>query len=204
LELDDVTAAHDTLKAEHAQTQEAHSAVSKELEQLRSQAAAAEASYEDLLSARISDIEAKVAEIVQLEQALKAKDDEMGVIMEFGADGVLVPMDEHEEIVGTLKQQVADEQAKASMGASEREAESARQVAALKEAAVLAAAEAQNATLRRAIGQDEAGPVGSTAYREKVEKLSAEVVDSNPYLLCCAFLIVWSLFLPFSPKTGAF
>jgi molybdopterin/thiamine biosynthesis adenylyltransferase len=48
-------------------------------------------------------------------------------------------------------------------------------------AARLAAAEEQNATLRRAIGQDEAAPVGSSAYRAKVEKLSAEVVDSNPY-----------------------
>lgn len=45
----------------------------------------------------------------------------------------------------------------------------------------LTALEEQNATLRRAIGQDEAAPVGSTAYREKVDKLSAEVVDSNPY-----------------------
>ena len=48
-------------------------------------------------------------------------------------------------------------------------------------AARLAAAEEQNATLRRAIGHDEAAPVGSTAYRDKVEQLSAEVVDSNPY-----------------------
>ena len=45
----------------------------------------------------------------------------------------------------------------------------------------LAALEEQNATLRRAIGQDASTPVGSTAYREKVDKLSAEVVDSNPY-----------------------
>ena len=185
LELDDVTAAHDTLKAEHAQTQEAHSAVSKELEQLRSQAAAAEASYEDLLSARISDIEAKVAEIVQLEQALKAKDDEMGVIMEFGADGVLVPMDEHEEIVGTLKQQVADEQAKASMGASEREAESARQVAALKEAAVLAAAEAQEA--ERKLSEEAAAQVSAnmevqSAIEAELEQTKEQLVDAQKKL----------------------
>jgi ubiquitin-like modifier-activating enzyme 5 len=49
-------------------------------------------------------------------------------------------------------------------------------------AAKLAAVQAENATLKRAIGQKEDAPVGNAeAYREKIDKLSAEVVDSNPY-----------------------
>ena len=177
LELGDVTAACDALVSEHAQTEEAHSAVSQELELLRVTAQAAEASYEDLLSARISDIEAKVAEIAQLEQVLKAKDDEVGLIMEFGADGALVPMDEHEEIVGGLKQQVADEQAKAAMGASEREAESTREVAALKEAAVLAAMEAQD--MERKLTKVRASREDSAAQLEQTKE---ELADAQKKL----------------------
>lgn len=160
LQLDDASAAHDVLMLEHAQTQELHAEVSQELEQLRVQAAAAEVSYEDLLSARIGDIEAKVAEIAQLKQSLKEQGDEVAMIVEFGMEGVLVPMDEHEETLGVLKQELADEQAKAAMGASEREAQSEREVTALKEAAVLAATEAQDA--QQKLREDSMAQVSAT------------------------------------------
>jgi ubiquitin-like modifier-activating enzyme 5 len=46
----------------------------------------------------------------------------------------------------------------------------------------LAAAEAENVALKRALGQAPDAPVGDAKhYRAKIEKLSAEVVDSNPY-----------------------
>ena len=47
--------------------------------------------------------------------------------------------------------------------------------------AKLTAALAENAELKRAMGQSADTPVGDTQYREKITSLSAEVVDSNPY-----------------------
>eukprot|EP01043_Picozoa_sp_COSAG02_P001493 COSAG02_NODE_32_length_50374_cov_46.674013_7_plen_992_part_00 len=117
-EFGDLSAAHALLKTEHSEAKRAHAQSCDEGDELRNELA--EAARQQ--AARSTELEARVAHIVELEAAAKAKDEELATWMEFSNDSVTV--DEHEQVTSELREAIearAAAEAEAAMQRTENE-----------------------------------------------------------------------------------